>query len=384
MRKKKILFIICIVLIVIVSVSHDCVRISEDGGILLDVQYLSENTKANVAYPLSNYKVSLDMLDTDFMKHVVIDSALLNESVRKSLLKRLEGERRVIVLGDISKERLYEYFDLCALYPETYAKEETSSTIELSMSETEKSTAFTKIGVMVYQQEGDIIVCDIFTEIYKEELLILETLEHCLRYDFCVINKDMKPENNRYNHAWKEVGYHGAVYNHTRGIVTTVLSLAKESSGPNYQGEYIYYVPYVAEIEMKQGYTVHKGSLRIGTKPGSKIIDYGPISTTPETSLSTHFAWRPERDAFVQVKTQLEKVGGGIGFETLFMEYRPVTVFYADDYVKKLRCEAYLEAYQTDPLFLVYGQFNFDTCKGTTYIDDFSIRNDRLDTLAGK
>lgn len=372
-----------------------------------EVYFLGEENDATL--PL--YEISTDFIITEANiscienksnANFITTSNMLSNNLKNEFKLALEQSNRILIIGDLSKEEIREYFDLPVVsgtYSEApnankdHIEEEQSSTMEYEEDvERVSVSAFSTIGQLVYQDHSGTNVASIYISDETNSELIVNTIAYCFSYDYLGLSSRAASDDD-YENSWISLNIDTDTYSHERAIITTSLAIEKNAGNPNYAGEYLFYIPYRVDISPIDPYAISYVDLDVHGSSDSLVYDYGPENTSCNANASINFSlpYAISVGFSPGESVDIEKVGGGLDSNNFTVRYQPKNFLGFDSYTHNdMQCEAHMKGYQDGYFYQAFGTFEIKTYRAQQpsggapgYVDPLLIYNDRADYAGG-
>lgn len=386
--KKVLSIILCLMLFLTMTAGFACAENkAEAQDLLSEAVYLMGENGVFLDNIIPGIQVTKETFSQHIDKNMIVDTAMLDAKVEKNIKDSFEKGKRIVLIGEISEEIVRSCFGV-SKYVATADKKEANlngNRVSENGDEICDVSQFPKLGILIYQENGTTNVTNLYVEDLFDESLVFKTLEYCLQHDYLKFQESKDPRGiapQNFGYSWKNVDTNTATYTHPRCIVTTSLRLDKNSDNPNSAGEYLYYLPYEAEISMNSGFKVRKGVINTIGKPGSKVYGYGPKNESSAISVTISLPYGISTSISTKTNCNIEKTEGGLDSDHVKITYQPVTSIGIDKNVDELACFSHIEAFQDNNSYLGYGQFSFTTTSPTQ--GNVTITNNSWDVVQGK
>jgi len=325
---------------------------------------------------------------------------MLNVEFESSFKEALKENSRIFVLGDIDEEEVREYFGLpvkAAISQEKMVNNVAKGELDYAEIygndvEIVNVAEFPMLGQLVYKDGDDVNVTSVYVENLNDNELVADTIDYCFGYDYIGLSGS-KNRAGDFSNSWSNVDISTNTYRHTRATISTSIGIDRNNGNPNYDGEYLFYVPYKVDVDIAAPYAIHNVKLDLSGNIASKVYDYGPkdVSCDANASISFQLPKAISVSFTPGTKVAISKVDGGIDSNNFAVEYQPKNFLAVDSYTSdRMQCEAHIQGYQTGSYFQAYGAFEVETYKGQqpaggrpAYVDPIIIVNKPNDVAAG-
>ena len=342
------------------------------------ITYITEDKKEDFKLKDTNVEVinkkELKSLIASESEYYIVDGELINNSDVKSILKDAFSKKSKIIIKDkdLSRNEVRQYF---GLKEKNYPEKQEVTSAKVNSSQMVDVSKFDSIGKLIYRDERGSNVTDIKVEANDEDK-ILEAINHVFEYDY--LKLALKKENNvarnnilknntlfAYDNSWSNVDVDTSSYSTARCNIDTSLKIDSNDGNPNGDNEYLYYIPYVVDVEITDSKAyIDENTIEVKGKSGSLISAYGAYNQSAESSFSISLPFSISTTISTGTTVDVNKLSGGINHRNVEVEYDVVGFLGADAVSKDLISEAHIESYQSDSdYFRAYGQFHVKTCE---------------------
>jgi len=375
-------------------------------GLLIPVSASAQKQASKGVYivdedtePKNNNFATYKVVQTDFLpntdlsayNNIIVQAECLTSSVEESIVEAYNSSSRIVFLGDISINTVRDFLgldqnEMTNSTDQRYPQEHEN---EVEQEGMENVSNYPSIGKMIYQDNRGVNITDIRVKEPENETLVKNAVLRCLEYDYLYLSTGVTEDNailrsGDFSNSWRNVDVMTKSYTlgDDYGTVNVSLKVDKNTGNPNSSGEYLYYVPYIIDIEMRAGYYIENATAEVGGSDTSKIYDYGPTNTSCSANASISFGLPYSVSVTFSPgsKVAITKESGGIDSKTVKIKYQPKDALGVNAVASNLRCDAHAETYDTNSTAFGTGQFRIQVGE---YRQTITTYYSKWDTVSG-
>ena len=281
---------ICMVCSSVFAVEPNTNEATDNGNVF----YLGEQEQTAIDIGEVQVIETLDGITCTEATKLITTDEMLNGSLKQELRTALAENSRILVLGNTSEESLREYFGLPSkpVYvqesvEENISENETRNTEYAEDVRVVDVAEFPMLGRMLYQNEAGINVTGVYVEDINNEALVESAIDYCFEYDYFGLSGSRNVAARDFSSSWTNVDINTGTYVQERATITTSIGIEKNDGNPNFNGEYLFYLPYKVDVDIKTPYVIHNVKVNVAGGNLSKVYDYGPKDLSCICQLST-------------------------------------------------------------------------------------------------
>lgn len=388
---------ICMVCSSVFAVEPNTNEATDNGNVF----YLGEQEQTAIDIGEVQVIETLDGITCTEATKLITTDEKLNGSLKQELRTALAENSRILVLGNTSEESLREYFGLPSkpVYvqesvEENISENETRNTEYAEDVRVVDVAEFPMLGRMLYQNEAGINVTGVYVEDINNEALVESAIDYCFEYDYFGLSGSRNVAARDFSSSWTNVDINTGTYVQERATITTSIGIEKNDGNPNFNGEYLFYLPYKVDVDIKTPYVIHNVKVNVAGGNLSKVYDYGPkdLSCNANVSVSFQLPQAISVSFTPGTKVAISKVGGGLDSNYFTVKYQPKNFLNVDTYTPdRMQCEAHIEGYQEYNSFQAFGTFEVETYRAQQptgdnpgFVEGVIIKNSLRDKASGR